>query len=203
MTPATTDALRRPARLDLPRSRVLMVGSGAFAVNQMPQWCVLLRRWYDVHVRVCLTHSAARLVATDAIAAACGAPVAGPEWGTSRGIVPHRELAAWPDLVVVAPATATFVAKLALGLGDSLALSAVLDTTAPVVVAPSIPDGTGRRPTIKQHVRTLREDGYSVVPTTSGRSLADGSETLGAMADFPTILRHMAAAAAEIDSEIQ
>ncbi|WP_180536006.1 flavoprotein [Micrococcus luteus] len=203
MTPTTPDTLRRPSRLDLAHGRLLLVGSGAFAVHQLPQWCVLLRRWYGIQVRVCLTHSASRLVASDAIAAACGAPVEGPGWRTADGLVPHRQLAAWPDIVLVAPATAAFLAKLALGVGDSLALSVVLDTTAPIVVAPSLPDGTSRRAAVQRHLRTLDEDGYRLVPTTAGRSLADGSETVGALADLPTILRHVAVAAAQSGSEVR
>ncbi len=102
MTPAP-ETFSRPRDLPLARGRLLLIGTGAFGVTQLPQWIVALRRWYGVDVRTSVTHSAVRLVAPGALAVASGHAVAGPDWDTSTGRVPHRDLASWPDLVIVDP----------------------------------------------------------------------------------------------------
>lgn len=192
MTAAPTT---RPARIDLPRNQVALIGAGAFAVTQLPQWVVVLRRWYGWDVRVCLTHSATALVAPAALAAASGHAVIGPDWHTGTAVVPHRELSEWADLVVVAPATTAFLGKLAAGIPDSLALSVVMDTRAPVVLAPSIPEGMVGNRAVRRNLACLEEYGCHVVPTVEGRSLSDGQRSTGAMADITAVLRTAARAA--------
>ncbi|MDX6763857.1 MULTISPECIES: flavoprotein [Streptomyces] len=175
--------------ITLPRGRVLLVGTGAFGVTGLPSWALLMRMWYGWSLRAGLTHSAAALVSGDALAAATQAPVEGPEWRTSAGVVPHLELAEWPDLVIVAPATTAFIAKCALGMPDSLVLSAVLATRAPVVIAPSIPESTLERPAVRRNLESLRQDGFHVVPPRPGVSAHKGGEIASGMPDLVATLR--------------
>ncbi|MFE0810722.1 flavoprotein [Streptomyces sp. NPDC058848] len=183
-----------PPAIDLPRSRLLLVGCGAFGVTALPSWAVLMRMWYGWHIRACLTHAAAQLVSAPALAAATQAPVEGPDWDTARGVTPHQELAEWADIVIVAPATTNFVAKCALGMPDSLALSAVLATRAPVVLAPSIPEGAFERPSVQRNLRLLAEDGFHVAPMQPGVSVHKAKVGIAAgMPDIHTTLRFAAA----------
>ncbi|WP_406293461.1 phosphopantothenoylcysteine decarboxylase [Embleya sp. NBC_00888] len=183
-----------PRHIPLARGRLLLIGTGAFSVVDLPGWAGLLRAWYGWSIQPCLTHAAARLVSREALAAGAGTPVAGPDWftGAGTGTTPHRELAAWADLILVAPATTNFVAKCALGIPDNLALSIVAGSTCPVVVAPSFPEAVLSRPSAKRNLELLAEEGHYVVPTREGRSVATGLVGPGAMADLPTILRFMA-----------
>lgn len=180
--------------IELPRGRLLLVGTGAFAVTALPSWIALMQTWYGWSIRVCLTHSAQRLVSREALAAVTQAPVEGPEWRTERGVTPHQELAEWPDVILVAPATTNFVAKCALGMPDSLALSTVLSTAAPVVLAPSLPEGALARPAVRRNLRTLDEDGFHVAPMQRVRSVHKGKLTNAAagMPDIFTTLRFVA-----------
>ncbi|MFD9905275.1 flavoprotein [Streptomyces sp. NPDC059063] len=189
--------------VELERGRLLLVGTGAFAVTALPSWIALMQTWYGWSIRVCLTHSAERLVSREALAAVTQAPVEGPEWRTERGVTPHQELAEWPDLVLVAPATTNFVAKCALGMPDSLALSTVLSTRAPVVLAPSLPEGALARPAVQRNLRTLTEDGFHVAPMQRVRSVHKGRLTNAAagMPDIFTTLRFVARAVAEHAAE--
>ncbi|MEU0932426.1 flavoprotein [Embleya sp. NPDC005971] len=181
-----------PRHIPLPRGRLLLIGTGAFSVADLPGWAGLLRAWYGWSIQPCLTHSAARLVSREALAAGAGTPVAGPEWSMTTGTTPHQELAAWADLILVAPATTNFVAKCALGIPDNLALSIVNGSTCPVVVAPSLPEAAVTRPSVKRNLELLAEEGHYVVPTTEGHSISTGRTGAGAMADLPTILRFTA-----------
>lgn len=157
--------------VSLPRGQLLMIGSGGIEVSALPGWVTTLRHCYGWSIRVCLTRAADALVSRQALAACAQAPVWGPDWPTELGVVPHQELAEWADLILVAPASTNFVAKCALGLPDSLALSTVINATVPVLIAPAIPAGALRRPSVQRHLATLTDEGYHLVPARSGISL--------------------------------
>ncbi|GAA1272961.1 hypothetical protein GCM10009665_71080 [Kitasatospora nipponensis] len=186
--------------LDLPRGHLLLVGTGAFDVVKMPTWVMWLRVTFGWSVRVCLTASADALVSRRAVAAAAQAPVSGPDWETEQGRVPHQELAEWADLVVVLPATTNFVGKLAAGIADDLALTTVLNTTAPVVIGPSIPATALRRPAVRRNLRTLRDDGYLLVPRHLGLSVHEGRATEGWGSDLGPALECAAKALAATEA---
>lgn len=173
----------------LARGRLLIVATGAIAVTQLPEWAMLFRVSYDWSVRVCLTRSAEQLVSRHALAAITQLPVEGPEWDTSRGVVPHQELAEWPDLVLVAPAGTQFIAKCAAGMPDSLALATVICTRAPVVFAPAVPEGALARPSVRRNLKLLEEDGHYVVPAEPGLSVHSGARNSAAMPSLMSILR--------------
>ncbi|MFG2818492.1 flavoprotein [Kitasatospora sp. NPDC048365] len=187
MTTEPAAAGPRPP-LELPRGQVLLVGTGAFAVVNLPTWAMWLRGSCGWSVRACLTASAETLVSRRAVAVATGAPVSGPGWDTEQGTIAHQELAAWADLVLVLPATTNFVGKLANGIADDLALTTVLNTEAPVVVGPAIPATALRRPAVRRNLRTLAEDGYHLVPRSRGHSLHEGRTTDGWASDLPAAL---------------
>ncbi|MFI7344215.1 flavoprotein [Streptomyces sp. NPDC050085] len=178
-TAAATDLPAAPPGLPLPRKQLLLVGTGAFDVIHLPYWALTLRVKFGWDVRVCLTASADALVSRRAIAAASRNPVSGPDWDTERGLVPHQELAQWADLVVVLPATTSFIGKCAAGIPDSLALTVVLNSPAPVVIGPSIPEVALSRPAVRRNLRTLEEDGFHVVPRRSGISVHAGAAADG------------------------
>lgn len=175
-------------RIGLRRGRVLLVATGAIGVVHLPEWVLFLRVRYGWSVRVCLTHSAERLVSRESLAALSQAPVEGPDWRTADGLVPHLELADWPDLVIVAPATTNFIAKCAAGITDSLALAAVTCAEAPVLIAPSIPEAALSRPAVRRNLRILTEDGYHVVPMGRGYSAHRGAPAT-TMPGLPSLLR--------------
>ncbi|MDT3727637.1 flavoprotein [Streptomyces sp. DSM 41972] len=168
---------------------MLLVATGAIGVVHLPEWAMFLRVRYGWSVRVCLTHSAERLVSREALAAVTQAPVEGPAWETRRGVVPHQELAEWADLVIVAPATTNFLAKCAAGITDSLALTSVVCAQAPVLLAPSVPEAALARPAVQRNLRTLAEDGYHVVPMGRGVSAHRGAVAASGMPGLPAVLR--------------
>lgn len=174
--------------LDLPRGQLLLIGTGAIGVVNLPGWAMALRV-YGWSVRVCLTAAADALVSRQALAAITQAPVSGPDWDIAPGRVPHQELADWADLVLVLPATVNFIGKLAAGIADNLALSTVLNTSAPVVIGPSIPATALRRPAVRRNLRTLHDDGYTVVPRSPALSVHAGEKSDGWTSDLPTALQ--------------
>ena len=99
----------------------------------------------------------------------------------------HISLAAAADLVVVAPATANILAKMAHGIADDLLSSTLLATKAPVVVAPAMNDGMWTNPATQANVAALVSRGVRVVQPGTGE-LACGTSGTGRMAEPPEIL---------------
>ena len=99
----------------------------------------------------------------------------------------HVSLAAAADLVVVAPATANILAKMAHGIADDLLSSTLLATKAPVVVAPAMNTGMWENPATQANVATLAARGVRIVSPGVG-DLACGTAGAGRMAEPDEIL---------------
>ena len=99
----------------------------------------------------------------------------------------HVSLAAAADLVVVAPATANILAKMAHGIADDLLSSTLLATKAPVVVAPAMNDGMWENPATQANIKMLVARGVRVISPGTG-DLACGTTGQGRMAEPVEIL---------------
>ena len=99
----------------------------------------------------------------------------------------HVTLGHQADVVLVAPATANTLAKLALGLADDMITTTVLATTAPLVIAPAMDADMYDNPAVRQNVRTLRERGATIIEPGHGR-MASGLVGQGRLAEPPDIV---------------
>ena len=104
-----------------------------------------------------------------------------------EGFSGHVALAARADLLIVAPATAATIARLALGLADDLLQLVALSTTAPIIVAPAMEGGMYLHPATREHIAALTGRGITVVGPEEGR-LASGAIGTGRLADPETIV---------------
>ena len=116
--------------------RILLGVSGGVAAYKA---VYLARRLVErgADVEVIMSDSARRFVGEQTFAAVTGKPVEINLFGAAR-VSPHTELARWAELVVVAPATAATMARLASGLSEDLLSATLLASTAPVVLAPAM-----------------------------------------------------------------
>jgi len=89
------------------------------------------------------------------------------------GFIPHTDLAAWAEAVVVAPATASFLAKLSRGEPSDLLTAVIMAFSGPVLLAPAMNTNMWRHPATQENVSRLRSFGYRVVEPEEG-SLACG-----------------------------
>lgn len=80
----------------------------------------------------------------------------------------HIELAKWADLVVIAPASANTLARLAMGMADDLLTTVCLATTAPVIIAPAMNQQMWAHPAVNLNVQTLRDMNYQIIMPASG-----------------------------------
>ncbi|MDP8958120.1 MAG: bifunctional phosphopantothenoylcysteine decarboxylase/phosphopantothenate--cysteine ligase CoaBC [Actinomycetota bacterium] len=132
-------------------------------------------------VRTVMSRGALRFVARQSFSAVTGRAVETELFGGATPI-PHTDLARWADAVVVAPATAKLIAKLAHGLSDDLLSATLLTTTVPVLVAPAMHAEMWEHPATRRNVAQLQADGYRLVGPGRGQ-LAGGEEGPGRMAE--------------------
>ena len=104
--------------------------------------------------------------------------------------IEHVALARRADALLVAPATANTMAKLALGLADDVLTTTALAVTAPVVVAPAMDAGMWEHPTVQQNAATLRDRGVHIAGPGSGR-LASGLIGHGRMLEPAELVEHL------------
>ncbi|MCS7065592.1 MAG: bifunctional phosphopantothenoylcysteine decarboxylase/phosphopantothenate--cysteine ligase CoaBC, partial [Fimbriimonadales bacterium] len=146
----------------------------------------LMHRGHTVHV--VMTPHATRLIAPATFAALTGNPVTVDVFDEPQpGQIAHIRLAQDSDLVLIAPATAHTIARLALGLADDMLTTLALATRAPILIAPAMNPAMWTHPATQAHVQTLQTRGVEFIDPTYG-VMACGDEGWGKIADTPTIV---------------
>src|SRR5437588_18775 len=118
--------------------KIVLGVTGGIAAYKSPE---LVRRLQDAgaDVRVILTPNAARFVSPLSMAAVSNHGVIVDQWGDAgKGGVDHVELARWADVLLIAPATANIIAKLAAGIADDALSTYALAHRAGIVIAPAM-----------------------------------------------------------------
>ncbi len=149
------------------RGRHVVLGvSGSIAAYKAPALVRLLRR-AGHEVRVVPTAAALRFIGAPALAAVSAHPVSTGLFDDPQA-VEHVAVGQWAELVLVAPASADLLARLAAGRADDLLTATVLTTTAPVVLAPAMHTQMWLNPATVDNVATLRRRGLRVIDPASG-----------------------------------
>jgi phosphopantothenoylcysteine decarboxylase/phosphopantothenate--cysteine ligase len=172
--------------------RILLIISGGIAAYKSLD---LIRRLRDrgAGVRCILTSSATHLVAPLAVAALTEDRVFTDLFSlTDESEIGHIRLSREADLVVVAPATANILAKMASGIADDLATTALLATDKPILAAPAMNVVMWQHPATQGNVATLRDRGVHMVGPSAG-DLACGETGEGRMAEPAEILEAIVA----------
>jgi phosphopantothenoylcysteine decarboxylase/phosphopantothenate--cysteine ligase len=168
------------------RRRVLLAVSGGIAAYKTPELVRALIR-SGCAVRCAMTTSAREFVTPLVLQTLSGERVATELFDLSQeGEIGHVALADWAELLIVAPATANLLAKLALGLADDLVSTIALATTAPILMAPAMNVNMWRHPATQRNVAALRERGVRMVGPETGE-LACGWEGEGRMSEPDSI----------------
>ena len=172
----------------------VLLGAGASAA--LHKGCDLASKLTQAghRVRAVLTPRAAELISPQLFEAVTGEPAASTEFGAGRrGAMDHIELAQWAELVVVAPASADLLGRIANGLAGDLLTTALL----------AVPQGIGRlccpamnpmmlgHPAVARNLGTLREHGWRVLEPGTGH-MACGVEGLGRLPETDEIVAAVA-----------
>jgi phosphopantothenoylcysteine decarboxylase/phosphopantothenate--cysteine ligase len=175
--------------------RVLLGVCGGIAAYKSAYLARALRA-DGADVTAVLTASATRFVGVETFAGLTGNPAHASLWDAS-GTVVHVEVAHAADVLVIAPATANMLAKLAYGLADDLLSAAALEFKGPVVIAPAMHTGMWSDPVTQTNVATLASRGVRFVGPVDG-ALAHGDEGPGRLPEPDDIVAAVRSAAADL-----
>lgn len=168
------------------RRILLIIGGGIAAYKSLD----LIRRLREAgaSVRVILTTAGAEFVTPLSLASLSGEKVYGDLFSlTDETEMGHIRLSREADIVLVAPATANLIAKMAAGLADDLASTTLLATNKPVMIAPAMNVQMWSHPATQRNIHRLRDDGVLQVGPSRG-DLACGEEGEGRLAEVPDIM---------------
>jgi phosphopantothenoylcysteine decarboxylase / phosphopantothenate---cysteine ligase len=174
-------------------ARVLLGVTGGIAAYKAAELARELMR-AGAEVQPLLTESGERMVSRATFAALTGRRVPASVWDDPAG-VEHVALARWGQVLVVAPATANTLARLAAGLADDLLTTVALAFGGPVVVAPAMHTEMWEHPATRANLATLEARGVRVVPPASG-PLTSGDVGPGRLAELDDLVAGVAAALA-------
>ncbi|WP_433853309.1 bifunctional phosphopantothenoylcysteine decarboxylase/phosphopantothenate--cysteine ligase CoaBC [Stenotrophomonas nitritireducens] len=169
---------------------LLCVGGGIAAYKSLE----LVRRLRDAGagVQVAMTDGAQQFVTPLSFQALSGQPVRTTLWDSAaEQAMGHIELARWADRVVIAPATADLLARLAHGHADDLVSTLCLATTAPLTVCPAMNHRMWLHPATQANIALLRERGVQVVGPEDG-PLAEGESGPGRLSEPDAIVAALA-----------
>jgi phosphopantothenoylcysteine decarboxylase/phosphopantothenate--cysteine ligase len=173
--------------------KLLVIISGSVAAFKTLMF-IRLARAAGHEVRAILTEGGARFVTREAVAALTGGPVHHDLWAAEESIG-HIRLARWPDRIVVAPASANMLARMAHGLTTDLASTVLLASRAPVLVAPAMNPAMWEHPATQANVAMLRGRGVGFAGPIEG-AMAEPESGAGRFIEPADLLAALTAAGA-------
>ena len=157
--------------------KIILGVTGGIAAYKIASLASLLVKG-GATVRVVMTAAAKEFISARTFQELTGQPVSSEMFGSSNYRVEHIELARWADAVMIAPATANFLAKAAHGIADDLLTTMILATTAPIMVAPSMNDKMLSNAATQENISILKRRGFLVIEPSEGH-LACGTSGRG------------------------
>lgn len=166
--------------------RILLGVSGSIAIYKTADWVRELKR-AGAEVTVAMTADATRFVTPLTFAALSGRRVhTGMFSAPDEELIPHINLAREHELILIGPATARTIGRLANGLADDLLSTIVLAARIPVIVCPAMNSNMYLHPATQANLRRLTDYGYRLVEPGCGR-MACKEEGPGRLAEWPEV----------------
>ena len=164
--------------------RVAVLVSGGIAAYKIVDLASALTQ-AGCEVRVAMTPSAMRFVGPPTFAGVTGRPVLTGMWSADASPEPHVFLGDWAQLILVAPATANVIGRIASGRSDDIVTATLLAARSPVVVAPAMNDAMWAKAAVQENVTVLRKRGATIVEPESGHLASGARVTLVTTANHP------------------
>lgn len=176
--------------IDLRPQHILLGVTGGIAAYKAAELVRLLRK-AGAEVRVVMTQAARAFVQPLTFEALSGYPVR-HEWLPSGGggAMEHIDLARWADAILVAPASADFLARIRVGLADDLLATLCLATEAPIFLAPAMNRVMWEHPATQENVQVLAARGVKLLGPGEGEH-ACGESGLGRMLEPEELVREL------------
>jgi phosphopantothenoylcysteine decarboxylase/phosphopantothenate--cysteine ligase len=166
--------------------KIVIGVTGSIAAFKVAGWVSTLTK-DGADVSVVMTESGTRFVAPLTFAALSGNPVLTDMFQAEEAhAISHIQLAQEADLILIAPATANTIAKLAHGFADDLLSTTVLAADCPVVIAPAMNSKMFENPLTRKNIKILDETGYGIIEPEYGK-MACKTEGPGRLAEWESV----------------
>jgi phosphopantothenoylcysteine decarboxylase/phosphopantothenate--cysteine ligase len=169
--------------------RIALLVSGGIAAYKVVDLASALTQ-AGCEVRVAMTPSAMRFVGPPTFQGVTGNPVVTGMWAADASPEPHVFLGDWAQLILVAPATANVIGRIAGGQSDDIVTATLLAARCPVVIAPAMNDAMWTKAAVQENLSVLRRRGMTIVEPETGH-LASGHQGAGRLAASATNLNAM------------
>jgi len=169
--------------------RIALLVSGGIAAYKVVDLASALTQ-AGSEVRVAMTPSAMRFVGPPTFQGVTGNTALTGMWSADSSPEPHVFLGDWAQLILVAPATANVIGRIAGGRSDDIVTATLLAARCPVVVAPAMNDAMWAKPAVQENVSVLRRRGMTIVEPETGH-LASGHQGAGRLASSSAVLNAM------------
>ena len=174
----------------LANTNVLLIVTGGIAAEKVPELINILRN-QDCKVRCILTHSGSKFISAEELTKLTGAPTYQEMFFTNKNEkMEHIYLSRESDLILVAPATANIIAKIANGIADDLASTTLLANDKPIFIAPSMNVMMWKNPATQINLKKVLSQGIVSIGPESGL-LACGEIGEGRMCEPETIVNYI------------
>lgn len=173
------------------KNKNILIGiTGGIAAYKICDVISYLKR-NDVNVDVIMTENATKFITPLTIETLAKSRVVVDMFHEKEHIdVEHISLARKADLVLIAPATANIIGKLASGIADDMLSTTIMATKAPVLIAPAMNNGMYENKIVQDNIKKLKKYGYQFIDPVEG-NLACGYKAVGKLADRNTIIENI------------
>jgi len=179
--------MRKKSASPLDGKKIVLGVTGCIAAYKS---CDLVSRLTQAgaELRVAMTREACEFVTPLTLRALSRGPVFAEMFESPQEYDPvHVSLAEWAEILVIAPATANLIGKIACGIADDLLTCSVMATRAPVLIAPAMNTAMYENTIVQENIKKLKKRGYRFVGPGSGY-LACGCEGIGRLASTEEII---------------
>lgn len=167
--------------------KIIIGITGSIAAYKIPFLIRLLKK-AGAEVQIVMTPAAKDFVTPLTLSTLCERPVLIDFFNKDDGNwSSHVELGLWADMLVIAPASANTLAKMATGIADNLLLTTILSARCPVVFAPAMDLDMYKHPTTSENIQKLESFGYKLIEPVEGE-LASGLEGFGRLEEPENIV---------------
>lgn len=168
---------------------------GAIGAALMPSWVLNMRSNFDVSVCCVLSPAAERFVSKQALSAISGQRALGDEeWISDCGVIHHKELAYWSDIILVSPASLNMMSDMNRLASFSLVLAIVAFSSAPVLIVPAVSGPVVNKPAYTILLESLRNKSMTIIEPSDpigSIALSGFNKEKGGMATYEDLMKKL------------
>lgn len=163
--------------------KVLIGISGSIGAVEIHSYLTEIQNRFNCSINIIMTESAKRIVNPDSLKYFIDGYIFENMFDANSNFkIPHVHLPNWADVLIILPATANIIGKIANGIADDLLSTAAMAATCPVVIVPNTNEHMYNRQAVQRNIQALKEDSYIFIePEGEGVQLSTKKKIKGAM----------------------